>query len=128
LSGADIYPTWVARGIVLASLIYFTGCAVQYAIIGSFAPLGLAAILFTVIILALISGERFTYKAVRLFGFILMVYGTVRISVGALLKVAPIDSRHAIESTSLLYFLISALFLYCGFYLFKHPMIARKQL
>ncbi len=127
MRGAYISPTWVARGIVFAALFYFMGRAVQYAIIDSFGPLGLAAILFTVVILALFSSERFTCKVVKLFGFILMIYGTVRISVGALLKIAPIDSMHAIESTSMLYFLVSILFFCSGFYLIKHPVILNKS-
>ena len=106
--------------IILASLSFFCVRAIQYALIGSHAPLGIAMISAVMIIAAFAFGKTGSRKALKLFGILLIFYGTIRVLLGLLLKIAPIDSAHASEATSASYFLISALFLFGGVYLFKH--------
>lgn len=109
-------------GIILLSLLFFIVRGVQYAIISSYAPLGFAAFLIAIVIAALIFGATLSRRALKLFGVTLILYGIIRILLGALLKVAPIDSVHATESTSAFYFLLSALFLWGGIYLCKNAV------
>lgn len=110
------HKVWI---FILFWLFYFILRGVQFALIDSFAPLIFSGFLCVVTLLVIMLKGSAKRRLIKFFGLSLMLYGLLKALLGLALKVAPVNSVHASESTSFIYFLLSILIFMSGFYIFK---------
>ncbi len=113
----------IGGGHVLLTLtvVMWAWRAVDYALIGSFAPLGVLAFGLVVLSLGAIVTGRGWRVAVRLWGVIMLLAGLARTALSIALAFDPSVSIHAAEAQTLFYHAATLLHLIAGGWLIISP-------
>ncbi len=120
-------PRVITSTILLFGLLFFIVRGIQFVFIESYAPLILSGVLLILAAVYFSFNGKVSRIAIKAFGLILILYSVIKILLGLLLKIAPVDSMHASESTSIFYFLVSILVLFVGYYLFRAPIVVSEK-
>lgn len=115
-------PMQASMLILIATLGAFVVRGVGYAWIESWLPAIVALVGVCMIWLGATLGPRWQRAAVRTWAAWLVLYGLVRVALGVSVKLAGVDSTHAIEHTGLLFYTASALYFLAGVLLWRSPL------
>ncbi len=115
----------VALVVLILSLVAFFVRAGEFLLVDSKFPSVFIAGATMIISLAyLLGGDSWFRRAVKVWGGFLALYGMTRLLLGAIIQFGLIESAHAIDAASLVYMLLSALYVGAGIYLLRTPTVS----